>query len=105
MKRCLLGVRTDIFFIVSFAFLADSIKEYVRLIEGQMNNDELFCYFINQLDYYENHPNEDKGKPPVIHVFSATPSISIFVPKNEIYDDTRRSCRNYYVLQGTQSNL
>lgn len=60
MKRCLLGVRTDIFFIVSFAFLADSIKEYVRLIEGQMNNDELFCYFINQLDYYENHPNEDK---------------------------------------------
>lgn len=42
------------------AFLADSIKEYVRLIEGQMNNDELFCYFINQLDYYENHPNEEK---------------------------------------------
>lgn len=25
-----------------------------------MNNDELFCYFINQLDYYENHPNEEK---------------------------------------------
>ena len=45
------------------------------------------------------------SKPPVIHVFSATLSISIFVPKNEIYDDTRRSCRNYYVLQGTQSNL
>lgn len=45
------------------------------------------------------------GKPPVIPVFSATPSISIFVPKNEIYDDTRRSCRNYYVLQGIQSNL
>lgn len=44
-------------------------------------------------------------KPPVNHVFSATPSISIFVPKNKIYDDTRRSCRNYYVLQGTQSNL
>lgn len=44
-------------------------------------------------------------KPPVIPVFSATPSISIFVPKNEIYDDTRRSCRNYYVLQGIQSNL
>ena len=46
-----------------------------------------------------------KGKPPVIHVFSATLSISIFVPQNEAYDDTRRSCRNYYVLQGTQSNL
>ena len=40
--------------------MADSIKEYVRLIEGQMNNDELFCYFINHLDYYENHPNEEK---------------------------------------------
>lgn len=48
---------------------------------------------------------ENIRKPPVIHVFSATPSISIFVPKNEIYDDTRRSCRNYYVLQGIQSNL
>lgn len=47
----------------------------------------------------------EQRKPPVIHVFSATPSISIFVPKNEIYDDTRRSCRNYYVLQGIQSNL
>ena len=47
----------------------------------------------------------DKSKPPVIHVFSATLSISIFVPQNEAYDDTRRSCRNYYVLQGTQSNL
>ena len=47
----------------------------------------------------------DKRKPPVIHVFSATLSISIFVPQNEAYDDTRRSCRNYYVLQGTQSNL
>lgn len=44
-------------------------------------------------------------KPPVKYVFSATSSTSIFVPKNEAYDDTRRSCRNYYVLQGTQSNL
>ena len=45
------------------------------------------------------------GKPPVKYVFSATSSTSIFVPKKEAYDDTRRSCRNYYVLQGTQSNL
>ena len=45
------------------------------------------------------------GKSPVKYVFSATSSTSIFVPKNETYDDTRRSCRNYYVLQGTQSNL
>ena len=44
-------------------------------------------------------------KPPVNHVFSAISSTSIFVPKNKTYDDTRRSCRNYYVLQGTQSNL
>lgn len=44
-------------------------------------------------------------KLPVNHVFSATSSTCIFVPKNEAYDDTRRSCRNYYVLQGTQSNL
>ena len=46
-----------------------------------------------------------KRKLPVNHVFSATSSTCIFVPKNEAYDDTRRSCRNYYVLQGTQSNL
>lgn len=44
-------------------------------------------------------------KPPVNHVFSAISSTSIFVSKNKTYDDTRRSCRNYYVLQGTQSNL
>ena len=44
-------------------------------------------------------------KPPVKYVFSAISSSSIFVPKNKTYDDTRRSCRNYYVLQGTQSNL
>ncbi|TYK32083.1 hypothetical protein, partial [Bacteroides pyogenes] len=43
-----------------------------------------------------------QGKPPVNHVFSAISSTSIFVPKNKTYDDTRRSCRNYYVLQGTQ---
>lgn len=47
----------------------------------------------------------NERKSPVKYVFSATSSTSIFVPKNETYDDTRRSCRNYYVLQGTQSNL
>lgn len=30
-------------------------KRYVRLIEGQMNNDELFAYFVNQLEYCERH--------------------------------------------------
>ena len=39
-----------------------------------------------------------KRKPPVKYVFSAISSSSIFVPKNKTYDDTRRSCRNYYVL-------
>lgn len=33
-------------------------KRYVKLIEGQMNNDELFCYFINQLEYWISHKNE-----------------------------------------------
>ena len=53
--------------------------------------------------YYQDKFNYSKS--PVKYVFSATSSTSIFVPKNETYDDTRRSCRNYYVLQGTQSNL
>lgn len=35
-------------------------KRYVRLIEGQMNNDELFCYLVNQLEYYENHQGNKK---------------------------------------------
>lgn len=52
-----------------------------------------------------NVQKQKLGKPPVNHVFSAISSTSIFVPKNKTYDDTRRSCRNYYVLQGTQSNL
>lgn len=33
-------------------------KRYVKLIEGQMNNDELFCYFINQLEYWISHKYE-----------------------------------------------
>lgn len=35
-------------------------KRYVKLIEGQMNNDELFCYFINQLEYWISHKNEEE---------------------------------------------
>ena len=53
---------------------------------------------FTEFDFYQR-------KPPVKYVFSAISSSSIFVPKNKTYDDTRRSCRNYYVLQGTQSNL
>lgn len=36
-------------------------RQYIGLIEGQMNNDELFCYLVNQLDYYESHGN-DRGE-------------------------------------------
>lgn len=37
-----------------------SKKKYVRLIEGQLNNDELFSYFINQLEYCERHWDRKK---------------------------------------------
>lgn len=37
-------------------------KQYVGLIEGQMNNDELFCYLVNQLEYYENHKEDDERR-------------------------------------------
>lgn len=36
----------------------EDLKRYVKLIEGQMNNDELFCYFINQLEYWISHKKE-----------------------------------------------
>lgn len=33
-------------------YLNDNVKRrYIRLIQGQMNNDELFCYLINQIEY------------------------------------------------------
>lgn len=38
----------------------ESRKSYVRLIEGQMNNDELFCYFVNQLEYCARHWDKKK---------------------------------------------
>ena len=70
----------------------------------------LYLLWIKTLKYANiitcvSKKTEKEGKPPVKYVFSATSSTCIFVPKNETYDDTRRSCRNYYVLQGTQSNL
>ena len=43
------------------ADLDESIqKRYVRLIEGQMNNDELFCYLVNLLEYYEKNTDNQK---------------------------------------------
>lgn len=44
-------------------------KRYVRLIEGQMNNDELFCYFVNQLEYYENHRGNTERQQELIRYF------------------------------------
>lgn len=33
-------------------YLNENVKRrYIRLIQGQMNNDELFCYLINQIEY------------------------------------------------------
>ena len=45
-----------------------------------------------------NRSRTTMSKPAVIHVFSATLSISIFVPQNEAYDDTRRSSRDNELL-------
>ena len=44
-------------------------KRYVRLIEGQMNNDELFCYLVNQLEYYENHRGNTERQQELIRYF------------------------------------
>lgn len=44
-------------------------RQYVGLIEGQMNNDELFCYLVNQLEYYENHRRETKRLRKLIRYF------------------------------------
>lgn len=32
----------------------DTKKKYIDLIQAQMNNDELFCYLINQISHYHN---------------------------------------------------
>lgn len=108
----------------NFAYgkIEELLKQYNNIVKIGLNITT--CDFLEELKQYKDERNilvhngilpveinKDKilnkieCKPPVNHVFSATPSISIFVPKNKIYDDTRRSCRNYYVLQGTQSNL
>ena len=92
------------------------LKDICQLTDGEKRNGKGICLDAKFLRGKSSATIIEKGrfvyagdniirKPPVIHVFSATLSISIFVPQNEAYDDTRRSCRNYYVLQGTQSNL
>lgn len=37
-----------------------SKERYIELIQGQMNNDELFCYLINQIDIIRKRPNSDR---------------------------------------------
>lgn len=44
-------------------------RQYVGLIEGQMNNDELFCYLVNQLEYYENHKGNTERQQKLIRYF------------------------------------
>lgn len=40
-------------------YLNDNVKRrYIRLIQGQMNNDELFCYLINQIEYISRKSHE-----------------------------------------------
>lgn len=35
---------------------------YVRMIQGQMNNDELFCYFINMLEFPIEHATQNSNR-------------------------------------------
>lgn len=37
-------------------------KKYIALIQAQMNNDELFCYLINQIYHYHKNNTEDEVK-------------------------------------------
>lgn len=37
-------------------------KKYIQLIQAQMNNDELFCYLINQIAHYDEHATNEKVK-------------------------------------------
>ena len=37
-------------------------KKYIDLIQAQMNNDELFCYLINQIAHYDEHATNEKVK-------------------------------------------
>ena len=85
-------------------------KDFIWILSA--NSESKTLYYKNGIDYYRDelcwaieHKRNIIRKPPAKYVFFATSSTSIFVLKNEIYDDTRRSCRNYYVLQGTQGNL
>ena len=95
--------------------LFEEIKNKIEMINGKLEQkagtptdgqaEEVIPTCVRHIHRHSFDIRSSKGKPPAKYVFFATSSTSIFVLKNEIYDDTRRSCRNYYVLQGTQSNL
>ncbi len=40
----------------------DTKQRYIQLIQAQMNNDELFCYLINKVEFMERYkPNLEEG--------------------------------------------
>lgn len=67
-------------------------KRYIRLIEGQMNNDELFCYLVNLLEYYEKNADNQK----MISYFEYLKQNAFFkeICKAEGYEDDVRNAFN-----------
>lgn len=59
-------------------------KKYIQLIQAQMNNDELFCYLINQIAHYDEHATNEKVKE--------------YADKLKKYDFFKELCesKNYY---------
>lgn len=59
-------------------------KKYIDLIQAQMNNDELFCYLINQIAHYDEHAKNKKVKK--------------YADKLKKYDFFKELCesKNYY---------
>lgn len=59
-------------------------KKYVQLIQAQMNNYELFCYLLNQFDYYYNG---EKGRVDRNHL----EKYFRYLKKNEFFKDLKAS--------------
>ena len=59
-------------------------KKYVQLIQAQMNNYELFCYLLNQFDYYYNG---EKGRVNRNHL----EKYFRYLKKNEFFKDLKAS--------------
>lgn len=43
-------------------------KRYIGIIQSQMNNDELLCYMINQMDYYLKDKTHEKNNEYIKHL-------------------------------------